>query len=167
MNTSEMNRGPTARTARRSKHLDSCARPGQDMPASTRASLAKEMHASKLGDDTCIPFMLQLTMSRPPNRTWINNCNVQVFQSAQEKVLGTQPINQSAQNMYDARISQAGRCTRRVHRRHDACISWLTKMHAYHILHAPVGVILACCYQTRLQLGVSIPLEPMLGVLFS
>src|SRR4051812_25956479 len=127
-----MHRGPTARTAGRSKHLGSCARPGRDMPASTRASLAKEMHAS----------MLQLIVSRLPNRTWINNCNIQLLQSPQEKVPGTQPINQSAQNMYDARISQAGRCTRRVHRRHDACISSLTKMQAYHILHASVGVIL-------------------------
>src|SRR4051812_47514736 len=154
MNTSEMNRGPTARTARRSKHLDSCARPGQDMPASTRASLAKEMHASRLGDDACIPCMLQLTVSRPPNRTWINNCNIQLLQSAQEKVLGTQPINQSAQNRRDAHISRVKRCARRVHRRHNACISWLTKMHAYHILHAPVGVILACYHQIRPQLGV-------------
>src|SRR3954467_3350814 len=92
--------------------------------------------------------MLQFTQTRPPNRTWINNCNIQLLQSAQEKVPGIQPINQSAQNMYDARISQAGRCTRRVHRRHDACISWLTKMHANHMLHASVGVILASCYRT-------------------
>src|SRR3954470_20904260 len=109
MNASEMLRGPTARTAGRSKHLDSCARPGQDMPASTRASLAKVMHASKLGDDACIPCMLQLTMSRFPNCTSISHCNVQVLQSAQEKVPGTQPINPSAQDSCDARISQARR----------------------------------------------------------
>src|SRR3954467_6701119 len=116
MNTSEMHRGPTARTAGRSRHLDSCAGLGKDMPASTRASLAKEMHASRLGDDACIPCMLQLTVSRPPNRTWINHYNIQVLQSTQEKVPGTQPINQSAQDRCDARISQARRCTRRVHR---------------------------------------------------
>src|SRR4051812_21375208 len=110
MNISEMHRGPTARTAGRSKHLDSCARPWQDMPASTRASLAKEMHASRLGDDACIPCMLPLTVSRPLNRTLINHYSIQVFQSAQEMVPGTQPINPSAQDRCDARISQARRC---------------------------------------------------------
>src|SRR3954471_19878600 len=110
-------------------------RQGQDMPEPTRASLAKEMHASKLGDDACIPCMLQLTVFRLPNRTSINHYSIQVFQSAREKVPGTQPINPSAQDMYDARISQARRCTRRVHRRHDTCISWLPKMHAYRMLH--------------------------------
>src|SRR4051812_22416524 len=141
MNISEMHRGPTARTAGQSKLMDSYM---QDMPASTRTSLAKEMHASEPGRHVCIPCMLQLTVSRLPNRTWINHCNIQVLQSAQEKVPGTQPVNPSAQNSCDVRISQARRCTRRVHRRHDACISWLPKMHAYHMLHAPVGVILAC-----------------------
>src|SRR3954465_14341484 len=126
MNAAEMHRGPTARTAGRSKHLDSCARPGQDMPAPTHASLAEEMHASKLGDDACIPCMLQLTVSRLSNRTLINHYSIQVFQSAQEKVPGTQAINPSAQDSCDASISQARRCTRRVHRRYDACISWLT-----------------------------------------
>src|SRR3954469_19192854 len=157
MNTSEMHRGPTARTAGRSKHLDSCARPWQDMLAPTRASLAKEMHAPRLGDVACIPCMLQLTVSRPPNRTLINHYSIQVFQSAQEKVPSTQSINPSAQDSRDARISQAKRCARRVHRRHDTCISWLTKMHAYRMLHAPVGVILACCHQIHLQLGVPLP----------
>src|SRR3954467_11105064 len=131
MNTSEMHRGPTARTAGRSRHLDSCAGLGKDMPASTRASPAKEMHETRLGDDACIPCMLQLTVSRPPNRTWINHYSIQVFPSAQEKVPGTQPINPSTQHTRDARISRAKRCTRRVHRRHNACIAWLTKMHAY------------------------------------
>src|SRR3954470_24127303 len=98
MNTSEMHRGPTARTAGRSKHLDSCARPGQDMPAPTRASLANEMHASKLGDDACIPCMLQLTMSRFPNCTLINHYTIQMFQSAQEKAPGTQTIDPSARD---------------------------------------------------------------------
>src|SRR3954464_2231446 len=96
MNTSEMHRGPIARTAGQSKRLDSCARPGQDMPAPTHASLAKEMHASKLGDDGCIPCMLQLMMSRPPNRTWIDHYSIQVFQSAQEMVPGTQQMNPNA-----------------------------------------------------------------------
>src|SRR3954464_2354724 len=103
------------------------------MPASTRTSLAKEMHASKLGDGACIPCMLQLMMSRPPNRTWIDHYSIQVFQSAQEMVPGTQPMNPNAQDRCDACISQAKRRTRRVHRRHDACISWLTKMHAYNM----------------------------------
>src|SRR3954466_15074941 len=98
MNTSELHREPTVRIAGQSKQVDSCARPGQDMPASTRASLAKEMHASRLGDDACIPCMLQLTMSRFPNCTLINHYTIRVFQSAQEKVPGTQPINQSTQN---------------------------------------------------------------------
>src|SRR3954469_7645088 len=114
-----MHRGPTTRTAGQSKQVDSCARPWQDMPAPTRASLAKEMHESKLGDDACIPCMLQLTVSRLPNRTSINHYCIQVFQSAQEKVPDSQPINPSTQDMYDARISQAKRCTHRVHRRHD------------------------------------------------
>src|SRR3954466_14228038 len=110
MNTSEMHRGSTARTAGQSKQVDSCARPWQDMPASTRASLAKEMHAPRLGGGACIPCMLQLTVSRPPNRTLINHYSIQVFQSAQEKVPGTQAINPSAQDSHDARISQAKRC---------------------------------------------------------
>src|SRR3954463_6140386 len=137
------------------------------MPAPMRASLAEEMHASKLGDDACIPCMLQLTMSRLPNRTSINHYSVQVFQSAQEKVPSTQAINPIAQDSCDARISQEKRCTHWVHRRHDACISWLPKMHAYRMLHAPVGVILACCCQNHLQLGVPLPWESMLGVLSS
>src|SRR3954462_14632590 len=128
MNTSEMHKRPTARTAGQSKQVDSCMRQGQDMPAPMRASRAKEMHASKLGDDACIPCMLQLTVSRLPNRTSINHYSIQEFQSAQEKVPGTQPINPSAQDMYDSCISQVRRCTRQVHRRHDACISWRTKM---------------------------------------
>src|SRR3954470_18898689 len=122
MNTSEMHRGPTARTAGQSKQVDSCARPGQDMPAPTRASLAKEMHASKLGDDAYIPCMLQLMMFRPPNRTWINHYSIQVFQSAQEMVPGTQPMNPSTQNRCDACIYQAKRRTRRAHACHGARI---------------------------------------------
>src|SRR3954466_7137340 len=112
------------------------------------------MQASKLGDDAYIPCMLQLTVSRPPNRTSINHYSIQVFQSAQEKVPGTQPVNPSARDSRDARIFQAKRCTRRVHKRHDACISWLTKRHACRMLHTPGGVILACYHQVSLQLGV-------------
>src|SRR5438270_572185 len=139
MNISEMHRGPTARTARQSKKMDSYTRPLQDMPASTRASLAKEMHASEPGHHACIPCMLRLTMSRLPNRTLINNYNIQAFQSAQEKVPGTQPTNPSTRDSCDARISQAKRCTRRVHRRHDTCISCLPEKHASRMLHASVG----------------------------
>src|SRR3954464_9736276 len=113
------------------------------MPASTRTSLAKEMHASKLGDGACIPRMLQLMMTRPPNRTWINHYSIQVFQSAQEMMPGTQPMNPSAQDRCDACISQAKRCTRRTHACHGARIPWLPKMHACSMVHAPVGVILA------------------------
>src|SRR4051812_7220181 len=100
MNTSKMHRGPAARTAGQSKQVDSCARPWQGMPVPTHASL---------GDDACIPCMLQLMVFRPPNRTLINHYSIQVFQSAQEKVPGTQPINPSAQDSRDARISQAKR----------------------------------------------------------
>src|SRR3954471_16922901 len=131
MNASKMHRGSTARTAGRSKHSDSCARPGQDMPAPTRASLAKGMHASKLGDDACIPCMLRLMMSRPPNRTWIDHYSIQVFQSAQEKRPCTQTIDPGAGNSLGARISQVQRCTRRAHACHSARVSWLTEMHAY------------------------------------
>src|SRR3954468_6445668 len=105
MNISEMHRGPTARTAGQSKLMDSYTRSWQDMPVSTRASLAKEMHASEPGRHACIPCILQLTVSRPPDRTWINPYNIQVPQSAQEKVPGTQPTNPSARDSGDARIS--------------------------------------------------------------
>src|SRR5436190_9870220 len=125
------------------------------------------MHASEPGRHACIPCMLQLTVSRPPDRTWINHYNIQMPQSAQEKVPSTQPTNPSARDSCDVRISQARRCTRRVHKRHDTCISWLPKMHAYSMLHAPVGVMLTCCHQIRLQLGVPLPREPTLGVLSS
>src|SRR4051812_29273629 len=117
MNTLEVHRGPIARITGQSKQMDSCVHPWQDMPTPTRASLAKEIHAPRPGDDACIPCMLQLTVSRPPNRTLINHYSIQVFQTAQEKVPGSQPINPSAPDSRDARISQAKRCTRRVHRR--------------------------------------------------
>src|SRR5437588_361751 len=138
-----MHRGLITRTAGQNKLMDPYTRPLQDMPASTHASLAKEMHASEPGHHVCIPCMLHLVMTRSPNHTLINNCNIQMPQSVQEKVPGTQPTNPGAQNSYDARISQAERCTRRVHRRHDAYISRLPKMHASCMKHAPVGVMLA------------------------
>src|SRR5436190_21347755 len=115
MNISKLNRGLTTRTAGQSKLMDPCTRPLQDMPASTRASLAKEMHASKPGHHARIPCMLHLMMTRSPNHTLINNCNIKVSQSAQKEVPGTQATNPGAQGSYDARISQAERCTRRVH----------------------------------------------------
>src|SRR3954469_8766475 len=157
MDISEMHRGLIVRTAGQSKLMDSCTRPLQDMPASTRASLTKEMHASEPGHHACIPCMLPLVMTRSPNHTLINNCNIQMPQSAQEEVPSTQSTHPGDQDTGDARIPQAKRCTRRVHRRHDACISWLPKMHAYSMLHAPVGVILACYRQIHLQLGVPLP----------
>ena len=157
MNISEMHRGPTARTARQSKKMDSYTRPLQDMPASTRASLAKEMHASEPGHHVCIPCMLHLVMTRSLNHTLINNCNIQMPQSAQERIPGTQPTEPGDQDTCDARISQAKRCTCRVHRRHDTCISWLPKMHASRMQHAPVGMMLTCCHRIRLQLRVPLP----------
>src|SRR3954467_10071816 len=115
MNISKLHRGLITRTAGQIKLMDLCTRPLQDMPASTRASLAKEMHASEPGHHACIPCMLQLVMTRSPNHTLINTCNLQMSQSAQEEVPGTQTTNLGAQDSYDARISQAKRCTRRMH----------------------------------------------------
>src|SRR5436189_36136 len=43
------------------------------------------------------------------------------------------------------------------HARVDALISWPPKMHAYSMQHVPVGVMLTCCHQIRLQLGVPLP----------
>src|SRR4051812_22082247 len=115
MNISKLHRGLITRTAGQSKLKDPCTRPLQDMPASTRASLAKEMHASEPGHHACIPCMLQLVMTRSPNHTLINSCNLQMSQSAQEEVPGMQTTNPGAQDSYDAHISQAKRCMRRVH----------------------------------------------------
>src|SRR3954462_3518578 len=106
MNTSEMHRGLIARTAGQSKLMDPYTRPLQDMPASTCASLAKEMHASEPGHHVRIPCMLHLVMTSSPNHTLINNCDLQMSQSAQEEVPGTQATNPGAQDSYDARISQ-------------------------------------------------------------
>src|SRR3954469_25060905 len=100
MDILELHRGLITRTAGQSKQKDTCTR--QNMPASTRASLAKEMHASELGHHACIPCMLQLVMTRSPNHTLINNCN---SQSAREKEPGTQVTNPSTQDGYDACIS--------------------------------------------------------------
>src|SRR5438270_13470806 len=110
-----MHRGLITRTAGQNKLMDPCTRPLQDMPALTRASLAKEMHASEPGHHARIPCMLHLVMTRSPNHTLINNCNLQMSQSAQEEVPGTQAANLGAQDSYDARISQAERCMCRVH----------------------------------------------------
>src|SRR3954463_13893304 len=85
MNISKLHRGLITRTAGQSKLMDPYTRPLQDMPASTRASLAKEMHASEPGNHACIPYMLHLVMTRSPNHTLINNCNIQMPQSAQKK----------------------------------------------------------------------------------
>src|SRR3954467_2897186 len=114
MNISELHRGLITRTAGQSKLKDTCTRPLQNMPASTHASLAKEMHASEPGHHACIPCMLQLVMTRSPNHTLINNCNFQMSQSAQEEVPGMQAINPGAPDSHDARISQAERCTRQM-----------------------------------------------------
>src|SRR4051812_20391767 len=117
MNISELHRGLITRIAGQSKLRDLCTRPLQDMPASTRASLAKdmpastraslakEMHASELGHHACPLCMLQLVMTRSPNHTLINNCNPQISQSAQEEVPGMQALNPGAQDNCDVRIS--------------------------------------------------------------
>src|SRR4051812_36024171 len=151
MNISKLHRGLITRTTGQRKLMDPCTRPLQDMPASTRASLAKEMPASEPGHHARIPCMLHLVMARSPNHTLINNCNIQMSQSAQEEVPGTQSTNPGDQDTCDARISQAKRCTRRVHRRHDACISWLPKMHASCMEHTPVGVTLTCCHSSAIE----------------
>src|SRR5438045_6925740 len=104
-----MHRGLIARTAGQSKLMDSCTHPLQSMPASTCASLAKEMHASEPGHHACIPCMLQLVMIRSPNHTLINSYNLQTSQSVQEEVPGMQAINPGAQDNGDACISQAER----------------------------------------------------------
>src|SRR4051812_43313693 len=88
-----------------------------------------------------------------------------MLQSAQVKTPCTQTINPDACNNLGACISQAQRCTRWAHTTLGACIFWLPKMHAYSMVHAPMGVILACCYQNHLQPGIPIPGEPMVGVL--
>src|SRR4051812_37694581 len=155
MDILELHKGLITRTAGQIKLKDLCTRPLQDkpasmraslaknMPASMRASLAKEMHASEPGHHACIPCMLQLVMTRSPNHTLINNCNLQVTQSAQEAP-GTQAPNPGTQEGHDARIPQAKRRTRRVHQEHDARISWPPKMPASCIEHMPMGVVLAC-----------------------
>src|SRR3954470_11780675 len=147
MNISKNHRGPTARTAGRSKHLDACMRLWQDMRAPAHASLAKEMHAPKSLPGACITCMPQLKVYMLPNRTLINHYSIQMPQSARLKAPGTHTMNPRACNSCGARIPQAQRCTRQVHMMHGACISWLPKMRAYSVVHAPVGVILACCYQ--------------------
>src|SRR3954469_21066819 len=119
MNISEMHRGLITRTAGQSKLMDPCTHPLQEMPASPRASLAKEMHASEPGHHACIPCMLHLVMTRSPSHTLISNYNIQMPQSVQEEVPGMQATNPGAQSSHDARIPQAERCTRRVHWRHD------------------------------------------------
>src|SRR4051812_21689997 len=113
MNISKLHRGLITRTAGQSKLMDPYMRPLQDMPASTRASLAKEMHVFEPGHHACIPYMLHLVMTSSSNHTLINNCNIQMPQSAQEEVPGTQATNPGAQDSYDVRLSQAERCTRR------------------------------------------------------
>src|SRR4051812_19186147 len=44
--------------------MDPYTRPLQDMPASTHASLAKEMHASESGHHACIPCILHLVINQ-------------------------------------------------------------------------------------------------------
>src|SRR4051812_8869807 len=111
MNISKIHRGPTARTAGQSKHLDACTRLWQDMLVPPHASLAKEMHAHKSLPGACITCMPQLKVYRPPNRTSINHYSIQMLQSARVKTSGTHTINPGACNSLSARISQSQRCT--------------------------------------------------------
>src|SRR3954470_2924107 len=98
MDILELHRGPIMRTADQIKLKDLCPRPLQDMPASTRASLAKQLHASEPGHHACIACMLHLVITMSPNHTLINNCNLQMSQSAQEEVPGMQATNPGAQD---------------------------------------------------------------------
>src|SRR5436189_289534 len=69
-------------------------------------------------------------------------------------------------NSLGARIFRALRCTCQVRAWLGARISCLPRMHTYKKIHAPLGVVHASCCQVRLQSGVLLPQEPMLGVLF-
>src|SRR4051812_17672367 len=108
------------------------------------------MHAPKSLPGTCIACVPHLKAYRHPNRTLINHYSIQMLQSAQVKTPCTQTIDPDACNNLGARISQAKRCTRRVHARLGARISCLPKMHAYNKVHAPMGVIPACCCESHL-----------------
>src|SRR4051812_17746018 len=139
MNISKNHRGLTPRTASRIKHLDACMRLWQDMHAPAHASLAKEMHAPahaslakemhapKSWPGACITCMPQLKVYRPPNRTLINHCSIQMLQSARVKTPCTHTMNPRSCNGRGVRISQAQRCTRRAHTRRGACIFWHPK----------------------------------------
>src|SRR3954471_10297587 len=157
MNASEMHSRPIARTAGQGKHLDACRRPRQDMPAPAHASLPQEMHAPQSLPGARIICTPQLKVYRPPNCTLINHYSIPMLQSAQEMTPCTKTIDPGTCNGLGARISQAQRCTRRAHACHGASASGLTEMHAYSMLHAPVGVILACYHQTHLLFGVPLP----------
>src|SRR3954464_9672585 len=113
------------------------------MHAPAHTSLPQEMHA-KSRPGACITCTPQLKVYRPPNRTLINYYSIQMPQSAQEKRPCTQTIDPSACNGLGACILQAQRCTRRAHACHGAHIPWLPRMHAYIMVHTPMGVILAC-----------------------
>src|SRR3954470_21908513 len=167
LNDSKNHIGQTVTIAGQGKNLDACMRLWQDMRAPAHASLAKEMHAPKSLPGAWITCMPQLKVYRPPNCTSINHYSIQMLQSARVKTPGTYTINPGACNSLSARISQPQRCTRRVHIRLGAHIFWLPKMRAYSMVHAPMGVILACCCQNQQQLGVPIPGEPIVGVLSS
>src|SRR3954469_25376146 len=105
MNISKLHRGLITRTAGQRKLMDPYTRPLQDMPASTRASFAKEMHASEPGHHACIPCMLHLVMARSPNHTLINNCNIQMSQSAQEEAPGMQATNPGTRQLRRAHLT--------------------------------------------------------------
>src|SRR4051812_2872910 len=157
MNISENHRGPTARTAGRSKHLDACMRLWQDMPAPVHASLAKEMHAPKSWPDACIPCMPQLKVYRLPNRTLINHYSIQMPQSARVKTPCTRQSTHAhataaAHASLKLRDARAGCTQDRAHASFGSqgCTrtAWCTRQW---------GVILAYCYQIHLQLGVPLP----------
>src|SRR4051812_34693209 len=79
----------------------------------------------------------------------------------------TRAADPDVRNRLDARIYQHSRCTRQARACMGARILRLlpTVMHAYTMMHAPMGIVHVCCCQVHLQLGVLSPKELMLGVL--
>src|SRR4051812_35918907 len=95
MNISELHKGLITRTAGQSKLMDPCTRPLQDMPAATRTSLAKEMHASEPEHHACIPCMLHLVMPRSPNHTLINIATFKCLKVLKRKYLARKQPTQA------------------------------------------------------------------------
>ena len=131
----------------------------------THASLAQEMHAPKSFLGTRITCVFHRGVYMHPNCTLINNFSIQMLQSTQGMTPRTRTTDPDVCNSLGARISQTQRCTRQAHACLGARISCLPQIHAYSKVRAPMGVILACCCQNHLQLGVLFSQRSMLGVL--